>query len=178
MSISTTTRNLIIALVIFAGICSLTIWLRLYLYERSQTILEAMAATETEAELAEQLAQLEADVEISRVSVDEISRYILADERDTIQFLSLIDELATQAGVELETDSLVVIETDTPQYDVVQVSINIDGRTDAVESILNLLEVVPYHSHLVQATFERSRTEVGEFATAHVVLHISMNKAI
>ena len=167
--LTTTTRNLILTILLFVLVVSGTIWLRLQLDERSQSLVATMTAMESAAERTEHVRRLANNLEQNRDLVAELDSYIIQDERDTITFLSLLDELAVTTGVSLETDSLTVKDGAIPDYDELQVSVTIDGPRAAVETMLDLLETMPYHVFLTSGTFEQESISRGE-ASANVQL--------
>jgi len=70
-------------------------------------------------------------------------------ETDTIDFLATIESMARTHGVLLVTDTLnVADEKDSTTYQTLHASFTITGEVDAVNTVLKVLEELPYMSRV------------------------------
>lgn len=86
-------------------------------------------------------------------------------DNEVVTFLSYLDSLAEQMGVEMQTDTLTIEEDDDSDFDTLELQVLLDGSEDRVFYMLKLLENLPYHSSLSDITFARPETDNSAKAT-------------
>lgn len=113
---------------------------------------EEIARIQTESQELSNLSRLLEETEDER---EELRSYVIR-QSDIIDFLALIEELGSSHGATVTTASLNVIEGND-SFGELHVSIRADGTKSAVLHVLELLETLPYKSHVSRA----SLTETG-----------------
>lgn len=98
--------------------------------------------------------------------------YVLTED-ETIEFLSNIERIAPEQGVELITGSLNVASSSA--FSLLKVQYSIKGETTAVERMLAILETLPYASSLTSLDITRGSTE-GSGVTSQVELAVTLRK--
>jgi hypothetical protein len=109
------------------------------------------------AQLGEQISTLEAEraqqdsfFRLQRIAEEttsdreQLASHFLASESNSIDFLNLVEELAPQAGVALETNSLDVSEEAESGKKWIEVSFSFSASRSRVENFLKILENLPY----------------------------------
>jgi len=102
--------------------------------------------------LTEQRTQEEAFFRLRRVAEEssaersKLSEYFFAGESESIDFLNMVEQLAPEAGVTLETNSLNLIEgtesEDEKQW--VEMGFSFEGSRSRVQNFITILEELPY----------------------------------
>lgn len=121
------------------------------LLERSKEIADFNAREQTYRDLKKL-------VDSTKTDRDELNTYFLTEEK-TIDFLSTIEKIAGEQGVDLVTDSLKV-EEGTDLFDTLVISYSVEGVPERVNAILLILETLPYHAS-VSNVFLQSLFEEG-----------------
>lgn len=85
-----------------------------------------------------------------------LTSLILQGEDDAVSFLSTIDRLAGQLGVQLSAEQLSVREQKDDPYDALAVTFDIAGEDDAVMQLLTFFEMLPYHTVIDSVTLKRT----------------------
>lgn len=98
---------------------------------------------------------------------------VLSSENETVKLLALIDEVAVTSGVEIIPTGLEVKKTRESGFNDLAVSLSIRGSRDRVERVVELLELLPFRSNIVNLTLVRS---VNNLATADVSLLVSIKE--
>lgn len=94
------------------------------------------------------------------------------DEGDSITFLSEIEELAREAGLDLRTDALDKITDQQTSQEFIKVVFSYTGKKDLVYKFSELLENIQYHSTVDSLTL-RSLVEGGWEGKATVLITIN-----
>lgn len=107
----------------------------------------------------------------------ELERYIVADNRATIELLSQLDEIGSRQGVELTTSNLEEQSTDGT-FNALLIRYNISGRADAVMHMIKIFETLPYHGYVSSLSVARSYdSTIGEQTVrAEIELRLSIKK--
>lgn len=132
--------------------------LQLFANERARAVEQETVAL-TLAQTAETRAALEA--------------LVLANDDETIAFLSLMDEIATSFNIDLVTEKLEVRE-DKGAFNTLLITFRFSGADQGVHAFLAAMENVPYHSRILQASIERN-PDSGN-AEAEATLAVTMQK--
>lgn len=106
-----------------------------------------------------------------------LQQFILEDERDTIDLLSMLDTVAKKQGVELTTRNLQEQDASGP-FNKLLISYEIQGHEEAVIRMVEMLEVLPYHGHTTSFSLQRKIDgETGlPAASANISLELSIRK--
>ena len=115
---------------------------------------------------------LENLIETTQQDRDELSTYVLTEE-GTIDFLATVERLAVEQGVTLNTNSLRVLEG-KGLFDTLVISYSLEGKKAYVDSMLLLMETLPYHSFVSDVRLEYSSVEGVRFTKGTVELTISL----
>jgi len=102
----------------------------------------------------------------------ELNKYILTEEK-TIDFLSTIEQIAIDQGVELTTNSLHISE-ETGMFDALTISFSVAGLQQQVETMLQIFETLPYHAFVSDITFQYSKTEGVKMLRGTIELTVSI----
>lgn len=142
-----TIRTSVLALVLF--LCGgAAFGFMFYETTKQGAVLESQVET-----LAAQQAQESNFIRLQRLTEDtvqeraELSGYFLEQEGDSIDFLSHVERLAPEAGVELQTNSLQSM-TDESGDDWIDVSFLISGSEQRVRTFIQVMENLPYVSQI------------------------------
>lgn len=106
--------------------------------------------------LSEQRAQEESYFRLKRVAEEsaddreQISSYFFSKESESIDFLNMVEKLAPEAGVTLETTSLNLVEDKDDNKQWVEIGFLFDGTRTKVQNFLFVLEELPYVSKITK----------------------------
>lgn len=117
---------------------------------------ESAARAQGEVLARNNLARLIGDTEAERT---QLQSYII-EQRDIIDFLTLVEALGRTEGATVSTASLNVTNK-SDLFDELTVTIAASGNKEAVLHVLSLLEILPYKSHVQSASV--SQLIGGEF---------------
>ncbi len=115
------------------------------LVARLSTIEEAQQRQQAYGELTRLVNETQADRE-------ELLSYVLTEDK-TIDFLTSIEKAAVRNSVELTTESLRKVEN-KGRFDTLQVSFTFSGDKQDVQTMLRMLETLPYHSTVTQLSLQ------------------------
>lgn len=135
------------------------------LAEYTQVIADKIAQDQTYSELKKLVSETEAERE-------QLATYVLS-ESNTITFLADIEAVSVKKGVDLTIDSLDVAVT-KGDFDNLVIPMSITGDAQLVQHMIEVLEKIPYHSHLESLHF--SRASNASDATLRVTLVVSIEK--
>jgi len=116
-----------------------------------------------------ELAQL---IDATRADRDILTSYLLS-EKDTIEFLSSIERVAVEQGVDLVTNSLQVVPG-TGLFDTLVISFALEGQKSHVYTMLRVLETLPYHGYVTKLSFHESEKNGATITTGTVELTVSL----
>jgi hypothetical protein len=117
--------------------------------------------------LAEHTAKEAAFNEVARI-VDSTKddRTLLAShfltESDTIAFMAEVESMAAILGIKLVTNELAIVpKTDTTQAQL-KVGFAFSGSAQSVETFIETLEALPYHSQVPALSLQRAKNGAGQ----------------
>jgi len=102
--------------------------------------------------LQEQYNSLLIAVDESKFEYEELNSYMLTEDK-TINFLSEIETLASDMGLQFSTDSLEVVPLPNPQFKSINLALKATGKRDDMVGFLTILETLPYYSRIDDLTF-------------------------
>lgn len=156
-----TTRKLLIVSLFFLALSSLLAgYLWFYLEDRGEKLLSDLQAVHDRDELEREykrLQELLAETETERALLEQ---YVISGEKGTVSFLSLIDEISAELGIDFSTEELAVLTTEEAGFDSLLVEFSFKGSEAKINRLVKILENLPYHSHLT--TLELMRTYNNE----------------
>ena len=115
-------------------------------------------------------ASLDANSDTGQSDRERLSATVLQDENDTVAFLAYVDNLGEGTGVEVSASELKAVKTSEAGFDNIAATLTLRGSETGVESMIALLEVLPYRSELKTLTL----TRLNDRAEAVVELLISV----
>lgn len=115
-------------------------------------------------------ASLDAEGGAGRSDRERLSSTVLQDENDTVAFLAYVDSLGEETDVEVSASELKAVKTSESGFDNIAATLTLRGSSAGVESMIALLEVLPYRSELKTLTL----TRINGTAEAVVELLISV----
>ncbi len=128
--------------------------------------------------IADSLAQekeyrdLENLVVSSAVKREQIAQFVLTEDK-TIDFLSQVETIGEEQGVNLQTTSLEV-KPGEGMFDSLLVSFSLKGEEDRLYKMIKILEELPYHGELRELDFTRKGRDGN--STVRVQLAVSIVK--
>lgn len=130
----------------------------------------AMEGLESWVHLNRARVNLDSEANANASDRERLRALVLDDQNDTITFLAHIDQLGQEVGVRVGTHDLKSDRTSEAGFDEIVTTLSLGGRTEAVERMVALLEVLPYRSRIERLTLTRG----GGEAEATVVLRVSI----
>jgi len=122
------------------------------------------------SELNQARAYLDAEGIPDLTDRQRLSSLVLVDQDDTIAFLAYIDGLGREVGVTVGTLDLNSARTSEVGFQDLVATLSLRGPSDAVERMINLLEILPYRSYIERLSLSRE----GSAAEATVILRASI----
>jgi hypothetical protein len=164
----------LIALGLFLGSLSVAIGM-LWVVGEHKEKLHAARFRAAEAEMqGRALSALQETVSRSKEDRDTLRGYILADE-SIVDFLSLIDQVEREQGVELETTIDTISVDDV--FEELQFSMRIEGSFDSIMRMIRILETLPKQSFVPEVTITRSGEEgENQWTAALTILVVKYKK--
>lgn len=99
----------------------------------------------------------------------------LLTEGKTINFLSEIETLARNMGLQFSTDSLEVETMPNPQFGSIVMRLQAEGERATLIEFLTLLETLPYYSRIQELQFDRVQARSGTLWSARITLMVAMH---
>lgn len=178
MPAAKTTKILILAALSMTVALTAVVYVGLLLERKGALFTENLQlSVDREAREQEHIA-LQDQLASTAAEREQIQQFILEGDDDTIAFLSEIDDLAASLGVTLVTEKLEVREEKNATFNMLDVTFSIDGAPGSVIHLIQLLETLPYHSHIAAATLSRNTDEAtgAVLAESTVTLTLTMQK--
>lgn len=147
-------QPLIFASIFVAACLAGLFWMWVTIDGYGNDLLAEMQLVANEQENVERNKELVAMVEDTHESRAVLGSFILHDEEDTIELLSLFDELAIAQQVSLTTRELTVRKQDGA-FNQLDLDLSIAGVEEHVVRVIRMLETLPYQSSISSLTFSR-----------------------
>ena len=176
MKVSYTIKMFIFSLVTLAVSAASLLFIWFYSAAEGMSLKNSMQAVRDRETIAREYQQLQTVLNRTEDERGRLHQYILEGENGAINFLSMIDEIAVELGIVLKTERLDVQETKEAGFDILEAGFSISGEERAVMKMVQLLEFVPYHSHINSLTLTRSKEPTTNQEKTHgsVVIHVSI----
>lgn len=100
-------------------------------------------------------ASLDVDGGSGKSDRTRLAATVLLDENDTVAFLAYVDSLGEKTDVEVSASDLKAVKTSEAGFDNIAATLNLRGSEIGVESMIALLEVLPYRSEIKTMTLTR-----------------------
>lgn len=157
----------IVILIISVGLSAFVIYGQMQEGERLRSFRENIEAWDR---LNRASASLDVDGDTGESDRARLAATVLQDENDTVAFLAYVDSLGEKTGVEVNASDLKAVKTSEAGFDNIAATLNLRGSELGVESMIALLEVLPYRSEIKTMTL----TRLNGKAEAVVELQISV----
>ena len=157
----------IVILLISVGLSAFVIYGQMQEGERLRSFRENIEAWDR---LNRASASLDVDGDTGESDRARLAAAVLQDENDTVAFLAYVDSLGEKTGVEVNASDLKAVKTSEAGFDNIAATLNLRGSELGVESMIALLEVLPYRSEIKTMTL----TRLNGTAEAVVELQISV----
>ncbi len=172
----TTRAKKILGIAIMCGVSSVAGFAGALYYVSGQGVVlreraQAVADHAIQQQTYESLASL---LETTKAEREELNHYILTED-ETIDFLAEIEALAAAEQVLITTDALTVVEKKDTSFNTLKVNLSLVGSPVAVQTVLQILETLPYMSYVNMLTIDQSmQNDAG--VTAKVELMVTLAK--
>lgn len=145
---NSTNKLLTVSLICLGLSGSLVAYLWFYLEDRGSKLQADLQTVHDRDELEREYKRLQELLEKTATERAELENYVVSGENGTVAFLSLMDEIAAELGIELSTDELKVETTDEPGFDELFVRFSFKGQESQITRLVTIFETLPYHSRL------------------------------
>ena len=128
--------------------------------------------------LIEQRGQLDALEKMAKATKDDRSElaHYTVKESDVISFLSLIEQTATNKGVQETTHAIAVVESDAKTHlGAFTVDLELFGSLHDIKNVVDLYEHLPYQSRIEKISFDHSGSGAGGW---HAVLTLKVTEVL
>lgn len=164
----------VLAVVLFMGTGSVLMYVWGYVQTKGVTLSEQSIEVANFNAREQKYRELEALIDATASEREELISYLLTEEK-TIDFLSSIEEIASEQNVELTTDSLRVVEA-AGLFDSLQISFAVEGERGRVYALLGIFETLPYHGAVSKIAFNNKEEAGVATVTGTVELTVSLLK--
>jgi|GEM_PF-5274001 len=87
---------------------------------------------------------------------DKLKSLVLKSESDTVSFLATIDRLSSETNTVVKVNNLEIKKTKEVGFDDLEASFSVVGDTQAVATMIQVFESLPYVSKIQSLKFDRS----------------------
>jgi len=143
----------------------------IFVTEKNKQKFAEVRSKNAEAQVAKQLASsIEQTLRLSEADRIALDSFFIS-ERDTIDLITEVEDLAQIFGVKVETTQLSVTPTKDSEPSQLQIGFAVTGLYNNVANILSALETLPYHRTIPDVSIKK--TASGQW-TGSIVLHITL----
>jgi hypothetical protein len=116
------------------------------------------------------------DTEESRKKLNDL---VIDGDDGAVSLLSVVDQLAKDLKVSLLTKELNVVKSSEVGFDELVVEFSASGDSRSVMKLIQLFELIPYHSRVVRLSLSRKAdSDTGvEQTDANITLHLSIKES-
>jgi hypothetical protein len=158
---------------LFFGItCLVLLGMGRYIQTKGNELLQQSKEIANHEARTQKYNELEKLVEDTKENREELSTYVLTEDK-TIDFLSIIEKIAVEQGVELVTDSLKVVEQDE-LFDTLVISFSVLGPKERAYTMLQIFETLPYHAFVSGISFVFDADAPAPTAEGTIELTVSL----
>lgn len=162
---NTTNKLLTISLICLGLSGSLVAYLWFYLEDRGTKLQADLQTVHDRDELEREYKRLQELLEETETERTELERHVIVGEPGTVSFLSLIDEVAVELGIELSTDELKVVTTNETGFDELLIKFSFKGQEPQIIRLVKMFETLPYHGRLTTLNLLRTyNNETGSWS--------------
>lgn len=147
-----TTKRFVSILVLLILVGASLFVLAQQLRAQSNALVGALQTLANEAAVERAYTSLSEILDSSAVEREQIESYVVDGEAGTITFLTTVEDLAAQYGVELSGTTLETAEHETLGTPIIVVTFSFAGPRAGTEAYLMALETLPYASYLERAS--------------------------
>lgn len=170
-------QPLVIALLFVVGVAAVLLFVNRQIESQGNKLVKNMQLIADEQMFESEYKMLQESVADTTDNRTEIEQYVLADDRETIELLSELDEIGARLGIDLATSQLNQQTTDGV-FNTLLIQYTISGSAAAVMHMIEIFEALPYHGHVTSLSLNRSYDqETGiETIKADIGLLLSIKK--
>ncbi|MCA9360152.1 hypothetical protein H6781_02420 [Candidatus Nomurabacteria bacterium] len=142
---SKSTKNIVLISIIIFVASAVSLGVMAYqVKEQGNQLSSHVATLQAESAQVESYNKLKKISEETTEDRDLLQSYFLEKESNSIDFLNLVESLAPQAGVQLDTEGLDVLETGENGAKWIEVSFVFSASRERVQNFIKVLETLPY----------------------------------
>ena len=149
----------IFSLLFFMGSFVMLGWVWYEVNEAAASLFEQAKVIADKSAREQKFKEFSVLVEETGVERDALMFHVLTGDQ-TISFLSDIERIAKQQGVELTTNSLTVSETGG-DFDALAITFSVSGREVVIDRMIRIFETLPYHGNITRLQLSRGEDENG-----------------
>lgn len=169
--ITTKAKKISIIAILYTLISGLILLVGWYITEQNKDEFAELKTKYAEAESARQLSiTLEQILKLSQADRDTLQTFFIA-ERDTIHFITEVENIASELNINLETTQLAVDSATDKQPSKLKIGFVIDGDYTSVVAMLFALETMPYHLLVQTVTIKETKTNGWE---GSIIMHVTL----
>ena len=178
MRISQTKRILIISVLVCVFVIAALIGMWYLIGQQGIALKSNMQAVQDKEELSREQFKLQAILDETVAERDRLRSHVLEGEEGAVKLLSTVDEVAADLGITLETKRLAVRDNKGGLFNTLVIDFSLKGSERSVMKALQLLELMPYRSHLDRISMSRERNvETGTLVSQiELTMHVSIIK--
>lgn len=175
MKNNTTNRVFIFSILLL----SLSVGIALYIFvtvdSSGQKLTSDLRSLKDHYYLKSEYAKLKTELDESASDREKLNSLILEGDDGAVRLLSSVDELAKDLGLSLTTKQLTKEVTKEPAFDDLFVEFGVSGDSRSVIKLVQLFELLPYHSQVVQLNFARKNDSLTENQVVDAVIGLRVS---
>jgi len=178
MKNSTTIKFFIFSLLLLLISSGITIYAFTSVNQNGKKLITDLKSLEDHHYLKSEYSKLKTELDETATDREKLNSLVLDGEYGAVSFLSLVDSLAKDLGLNLTTKQLSEEVTKEPGFDELFVEFGISGDARSTIKLIQLFELLPYNSKVVHLNIAR-KTEVQSNAKtidASIGVRISIKK--
>lgn len=144
----TTRRNLIVSVLLLIVSVWAFIYMVLEIKAKNMLLQEQVIALETKQAQESSYFKMQKISEETITERESLASYFFAQESDSIDFLNLVESLAPQAGISLQTEGLEQQEDKKKNTSWVIINFSFIGAHKNVTDFIKVLENLPYEAEI------------------------------
>lgn len=142
---SKSTKNIVLISVIIFIVAAVSLGAMAYqVNEQGNQLASHVATLQAESAQVESYNRLKKISEETTQDRKQLQSYFLEKESNSIDFLNMVESLAPQAGVQLNTEGLDVLDSDGSGAKWIEVSFVFSASRERVQNFVKVLETLPY----------------------------------
>jgi hypothetical protein len=173
MNLSRSSKQLVLALAVLIALGSLFWYVQSALAALSAELAQQVELVQEQTNRAQLIQTITAELDATAEKRQQLERFVVQNENDTITLLALLDTLADERAIALDVEDIVITSTETEDFDHLELALAATGADAAVQQLVALLETLPYQSQVQSLALDRSGAATNQ-STIDVVLTVTM----